>query len=385
MPTPSKPALTIGLVLDTSLDPEDGVQQYVVAMGEWLRGQGHDVHYLVGETTRRQLPNLHSLSRNVSVKFNGNRTTIPLPTSRKKLRAVLAEHDFDVLHVQVPHSPFMAQRLVLAASPRTVVIGTFHVLPYGWASRRGNRLLGSWLKPSLKRFDRMLSVSSAAAAFARTSFGIETTVLPNVIDCQRFHDAKPLTEYQDAKLTILFLGRLVPRKGCLVLLRAVAQLITRQDLPEFRVVICGKGPLLARLRQFTTQNKLTGIVEFKGFVSEADKPRYYASADVAVFPSCGGESFGIVLIEAMASGRAVVLAGDNPGYTSVMKPRPDLLFAAKNADNLAKKLAYYLQNRAARQKMQAWSARYARQFDVAVVGNQLLDIYHQALRKRRQA
>jgi phosphatidylinositol alpha-mannosyltransferase len=378
-------ALKIGLVVDDGLDNPDGVQQYILAVGEWLSRQGHNVHYLVGQTARQDVPNVHSISRNIKVRFNGNRLSIPLPTSRAKIRAFLAREQFDVLHIQMPHSPFMAQRVVLAAAPGTAIIGTFHVLPYTKLSSMGNRALGTWLKPSLKRFDEIVSVSPAAAAFARSSFGIETAVVPNVVDYGRFRDAQPLKAYQDDTLTILFLGRLVPRKGCLLLLQAVRQLATRDSLPKFRVLICGKGPLEAKLRQFITYHSLENIVELAGFVNEADKPRYYASADVAVFPARGGESFGIVLIEALASGRAVVLAGDNPGYRSVMAPQPELLFDAANANLLAEKLAYYLSHPAERQQMRAWGQEYAKQFDVGVVAGQLLEIYRRALHKRREA
>ncbi len=376
--------LKIGLVLDTSLDSTQGVPQYVTSIGEWLRSQGHDVHYLVGETKRRDLPNIHSLSRNISVSFNGSRTTVPLPTSRRKLRRFMHDNHFDVLHVQTPHHPLLAQRLVLAASDDTAVVGTFHILPYGWLARTGNRLLGIWLWPSLKRFDRMLAVSTAAADFCRWSFGIEADISPNVVDYKLFHQAKPLKQFDDKRLTILFLGRLEERKGCQVLLEAVANLSTRPGLPDFRVVICGTGHLEVRLRNFVTQNGLASVVSFEGFVSEADKPRYYASADLAVFPSSSGESFGIVLLEAMASGRAAVLAGDNPGYRSVMLPQPDLLFPPQDAIGLANKLAAYLKDKPLRQKMAEWGESYTANFDVNVVGNELVSIYLEALRKRRR-
>lgn len=376
-------ALKIGLVLDTSLDPDDGVQQYVITVGEWLRSQGHDVHYLVGQTEQRDLPGIHSLARNISVRFNGNRTTVPLPTSKRKLRQFLATQQFDVLHVQVPHSPFMAQRLILAASNQTAIIGTFHIAPYSRLVTVANKALGTWLRSSLKRFDVMLSVSPAAAAFAKQTFKIDSRVLPNVIDYQRFHNAQPLPKYNDYKLTILFLGRLVPRKGCQLLLQAVAELSKRQGLPAFKVVICGKGPLFEKLRGFIQTNNLQDMVELVGFVGEADKPRYYASADIAVFPSSGGESFGIVLLEAMASGRSAVLAGDNPGYRSVLEPQAELLFNPRNASELANKLATYLTDSKLRQKMAAWGAGYTQDFDVAVVGAQLIDIYFKVLQKRR--
>lgn len=377
-------SLKIGLVLDTSLDSTDGVPQYVVHLGEWLRGQGHDVHYLVGQTKRQDLPNLHSLSRNISVNFNGNRTTIPVFAGRRKIRQALSGRPFDVLHVQTPHHPFMAQPVVLAAARSTAIIGTFHVLPYGSLSRIGSKVLGFSLRPSLKKFDKMLAVSSVAAEFCSRSFGLNATVVPNMIDYQKFSSAKPLERYDDEVKTILFLGRLVERKGCRTLLEAVALLRRQPDLTKFRVVICGRGAQEEQLRRFVQQQSLDSQVEFAGYVSEDDKPRYYASADLSVFPSSAGESFGIVLLEAMASGRATVLAGDNPGYHSVMEPRPELLFDPASSKELAQKLAFYLKNDASHAQTAAWGGRYAVQFDITVVGQQIVEHYTQALRKRRR-
>lgn len=380
----AEPVLKIGLVLDGGgLDRPDGVQQYILALGEWFRTQGHDVHYLVGETRRQDIPNVHSLSRNIKVSANGNKTSIPLPTSRRKLRAFLTEHDFDVLHIQVPYNPFLGEQLIRLASPHTAIVGTFHILPNSRLITLGARALGRWSRSSLRRFDTMLSVSPAAADFAKQTFGVESSVLPNVIDYQRFHNTQPFTRYGDDKLTILFFGRLVSRKGCLLLLQAI-KLMTNSSWPAFRVVVCGKGPLDKQLKHYVDTNRLSKIVEFTGFVSEADKPHYYASADIAVFPSQGGESFGIVLLEAMASGRAVVLAGDNPGYRSVMAVQPALLFDPHDASALAQKLQLYLADHQARQTMAQWGGQYARDFDVGLIGTKLLAIYEQALHKRRE-
>lgn len=378
------PKLKIGLVLDTSLDPPDGVQQYVIGVGEWLRGQGHDVHYLVGQTEHRNLPNIHSLARNMTVWFNGNKTTIPLPTSKRKLRKLLRKEKFDVLHVQTPHSPFMAQPLIRSAEKDTAVIGTFHIAAYNWLVTAGNWLLGWWLYPSLRRFDTILSVSAAAQNFAKKTFRINTAVLPNVFDYQLYHQAKPFKRYDDDTLTILFFGRLVARKGCFVLMQAIAQLHERKDIPKFRVVVCGKGAEGTKLKRFIDEKGLGDLVEMTGFVKESDKPSYYASADVSVFPSSGGESFGIVLLEAMAGGQAAVLGGDNPGYRSVLGPREALLFDPHNATALADKLELYLRDNRLRREAAAWGTAYSKQFDVNVVGQKLLAVYEEALRKRRQ-
>jgi phosphatidylinositol alpha-mannosyltransferase len=366
------------------LDSTDGVQQYVLGLGHWLSGQGHEVHYLVGKTIRKDIANVHSLSRNLPFRFNRNRGSTPLPTSARKVDNLLQEINFDVLHVQVPYSPFMAQRVISRAGKKTAVIGTFHVLPHSQLVMAATRGLGVWLALSLKRFDKMLAVSPAAAEYAAKVFRIQASVLPNMLDYKKFNTAKPLKKYDDGKLTILFLGRLVPRKGCLTLLQSIAELNKNyQDLPEFRVVICGKGPLELKLKKFVADNKLEKYVEFTGFVSEGDKPHYYASADIAVFPSSGGESFGIVLLEALATGTSVVLAGDNPGYRSVLADQPELLFSPRSVDVLASKLANFMANNTARLAKANWGEQFARQFDTPVVGEKLLKIYAQALRKRR--
>lgn len=383
MATSGNKKLKVGFVLDDGLDKPDGVQQYILAIGGWLRSQGHEVRYLVGQTSRTDIEGVHSMSRNMHVRFNGNSLSMPLPTRRSKLRRVLEAERFDVLHIQVPYSPFMGHQAIMAADRRTAVVGTFHVAPNYWLSTIGNRALGLWLHGSLKRFDKMLSVSPAAADFASETFRIDSDISPNVIDYGRFHSAKPLARYRDGRPVILFLGRLVPRKGCLQLLKAVDGLAGRPGLPPFRVVICGTGPLEQQLRQYVDRQGLGDRVEFAGFVTEEDKPRYYASADIAVFPSMGGESFGIVLLEAMASGRSAILAGDNPGYRSVLVSRPELLVGPQDTQAFSTLLSRYLQDEGLRKEIAGWGEKFTKDYDVDTVGRQLLKVYDEALRKRR--
>lgn len=378
----NNPILKIGFVFDDSLDKPDGVQQYVFSIGQWLTSQGHDVHYLVGATKRQDLANVHSLSRNINVRFNGNRMSIPLPTSKRKLKTLLEFQNFDVLHVQLPYSPFLGHRIIKSAGKNTAIIGTFHIFAEGWLAITGTKIIKFWLQSSLKRFDNIVSVSKAAADFADKNFEIKTNVLPNVIDFQRFATAKPIEKYDDGILNILFLGRLVPRKGCQVLLEGINLIKFDNTLPKFRVIICGKGPLANKLAEYSAKSGLTQFVEFVGFVSEEDKPKYYASADISVFPSSGGESFGIVLLEAMASGQSDVLAGDNPGYRSVISNNPDQLFDPLDYRKLAIKLRQHLMQADIRKKSQMWGQEYSASFDTQIIGKKLEDIYHQALRKR---
>jgi phosphatidylinositol alpha-mannosyltransferase len=367
--------LKIGFVFDDSLDKPDGVQQYILALGSWFAAQGHEVHYLVGETKRTDIANLHSLSHNMNVKFNGNRMSMPLPANKQRIRELLNQEKFDVLHVQMPYSPFLGARIIKAAPKTTAIIGTFHIMPQTGLVRLATYMLGAWLRTTLRRFDKVFAVSMAAQGFASKVFKLpDVSVLPNVVDVRRFADVKSFEKYTDNTPTIMFLGRLVERKGCNILLEAVTILKSQTDI-SFRVVVCGKGELLPELKEYVAKHELEKYVEFTGFVEEADKPRYLKSADITVFPSNGGESFGIVLIEAMAATRPVVLAGDNDGYRSVMSERPELLFESRNSKALADLLAKYLQDKQAAQAAAAWQTQHVRQFDTATVGMQLIDTY----------
>lgn len=374
--------MKIGLVLDDSLDGSDGVQQYVLAIGEWFRGRGHEVRYLVSATTRRDVGGIHSLSRNLRVRFNGNRLGMPLPAKRSQIRQLLQREQFDVLHIQMPFSPLLAGRVIKAAPARTVIFGTFHVFPQGWAARVGGKLLAVAVRRSLRRFDEVVAVSDAAQAYARGSFGLHTTVLPNVVVVDRFAKADPM-RLPTGGTVVMYLGRLVPRKGCMTLLQAFEKARQSAAGSRSRLVICGKGPLEAQLKAYAASHALAEHVTFAGFIDEADKPGYLAAADIAVFPSTGGESFGIVLAEAMASGRPVVLGAANEGYKTVLQDGPGLLFEPGNVTGLSETLIDFLGDAAKRQAAVAWQRQQVAQYDVAVVGSRLEARFAALLRQKQ--
>lgn len=375
--------MKVGLILDDSLDKTDGVQQYVLTLGRWLVRQGHEVHYLVGESRRVDLSNLHSLSRNVRVRFNQNRMAMPLPAKLKSIRQLLRREQFDVLHVQVPYSPALAGRIIKVAGEQTAVVGTFHILPHSKVVNLANRVLSLVVRGSLKRFDAMISNTNATAKFAKEVYGVTGPVIPLPLELDGFYGARPFSRYKSGK-TVVFLGRLVERKGCQYLLKAVSFAAQNKLWPaNTRVVICGDGHMRVKLQDYVKAHKMDDIVEFAGFISEEDKPRYLASSDVVVYPSTGGESFGIVLLEAMAASPGVVLAGNNPGYASVMAPRPQSLFDPKDTPSQAKKIVQALTDKKEAAASNSWQRKYIKQFDVATVGGQTVYVYKQALHKRR--
>ncbi len=381
----SEPQLKIGFVLDGGLEKPDGVQQYILALGGYYKSLGHEVRYLVSGKIADGIGDAISLSRSLHVASNGNKLSIPLPAKKSRLKKLIQEEKFDVLHVQTPYSPMMGAKLIKLSPKTTAVIGTFHIVPNSWYLSVGDWFLGKWLYRSLKRFDKMLSVSTAAQRIAKRDFGKGSEVLPNVVDYAKFNSATPLAKYQDDKINILFLGRLVRRKGCLTILKAVKILAESKDnFPECRIIICGAGPLERKLKRYAKRHKLSGMVDFTGFISEEDKPKYLASANISIFPSTGGESFGIVLLEAMASGNSLVLAGNNVGYSSVLSSQPSLLFNRYSPKNLADALKLYLNNPNMRSEKAAWGENFTKDFDVKIVGSKLLGIYEDALIKRKQ-
>jgi phosphatidylinositol alpha-mannosyltransferase len=374
MPKNINNKLTIGYVLDDGLDSTDGVQQYVISIGKWMAARGHEVHYIVGQTSRTDIPNVHSMARNLGVRFNGNTLTTPLPASAKRIKSLLSKNKFDVLHIQVPYSPFMAARVVKRAHPDTAIIGTFHILPYGKFQEFGSRILGLVLRRNTKLFNAFLSVSKPAQLFARNTYRIESTVLPNVVDIDEFRSSAK--HQKNSKIQIVFLGRLVKRKGCLQLLQAINCMLQDERVnADFHLHIYGKGSLRSKLENYVAENNLSEYVTFQGYVSEVDKPSALSNADIAVFPSVGAESFGIVLIEAMAAGSGVVIGGNNPGYSSVLSDTPEVLFDPNNSSELASLLAQLIDDSKERQRIHRIQQTALQQFDINIVGEKLLVLY----------
>lgn len=370
--------MKIGLVLDDTLDKPDGVQQAVITLGMWLRSEGHVVHYLVADTKRVDLPNVHSLGRFVNLKYNKNTVRTPLPVSRKAIKALLEHEQFDVLHIMLPYSPFLAKQVIKYAGPKTAVVGTFHILPASRLHGYSNQALRVLLGRSLRRFDGIMAVSEPAIHFARKAYGINAEYVPNPIVTSDFRSGKRLSAYGKNKLNIVFLGRLVERKGVLELIKAYNNL-DDAVAAQTRLLIGGKGPLKTKAKHMVRSER---EVHFMGYVSETEKAHFLASADIAVFPSITGESFGIVLVEAMAAGAGVVLGGNNPGYKSVLGQQPYLLFDPKDTAAFSEQLRMFIADTSLREKMHAWQEETVHQYDIAVVGEQVLTFYKRCLHQR---
>lgn len=364
--------MKIGFVLDDSMDRPDGVQQYVGSLGRWLSDQGHDVSYICvrGEVDSVGM-RLHELADGANVAFNGNRLRLAKFASRNDIRRVLENEDYDVLHVQLPASPTLGLRVAKVAKslPKAPsVVGTFHILPFRVSAKMMTRLYGLYHRRYNRYIDSCVSVSEPARVYAQRVFGLSGAVLPNVVD----HIVLEGNRSQSKRQSVVFLGRLVSRKGCKQFLHALALLQCDVD-----VEILGDGPDRAMLQRLADKLQLSNVT-FHGSVSEQSKYEWLAGCDIAAFPSLGGESFGIVLLEAMAAGAGVVLAGNNDGYRSVMTIS-DALVDPHDAKAFARKIDNFLQNTELFQDVHEQQQELVKQFYTQSVGPKLLKLYQGTL------
>lgn len=377
-------ALTIGFVFDDTLDALDGVQQHIITIGTELVRRGHDVHYLVGETHHSPVPQTVSLARNVMVSFNGNRMRIPLPVRKREIRAALAHNNYDILHIQAPYSPLFGGRVLECAPQSTGVVATYHIAPIDRRARYGGRALGLVNAHSHRRVDEVIAVSQVAAQYAQFTAHTHGTIIANPVNVEKFATAAHRATRDAAHPHIVFLGRLVPRKGAQLLLEALdyGERHGMFPMPGLHVTIAGDGPLMDDCVQRAA--RLRTPVQFVGTVDEG-KADLLASADVAVFPAIGGETFGIVLPEAIASGAGVTLAGDNPGYRWTMRGDEDALFSVgpDHARVLAERITRALTDAPWARRLHAREEALLDRYNVQAVTDEVEQVYARAIADRR--
>lgn len=321
----------------------------------------------------------YGVGRTVTIPGNGSRVKLTLDvTLYADVKAIMKREKFDVVHLHEPLVPVLPYMVLLNST--AVNVGTFHAYS-------GSQPWYSALKPYMSfvlgRLDGRIAVSPPAREFVNHYFEGNYEVIPNGIDVERYGDhVEPFPWASDGIPRILFVGRFEePRKGFKYLLRAMP--LVRQQFPNARLIVIGAG----RPEKFATVMERYGItdVEFKGFVSQEDKARYYASCEVSCVPSTGNESFGYVVAEPMAAGRAVV-ATNIPGYRSVVTPgRDGVLVEPKDPQALALGLVRVLADRDLRSRLGFEGRVSVQRFAWPRVAVQVLEAYQQAADRARNA
>jgi phosphatidylinositol alpha-mannosyltransferase len=368
--------MKIGLVSPYVYPLPGGVTQHVRFLYENLRLRGHDVRILTSShgLQRTSEGDVIRLGKGFSMPANGSVGTITVsPRYVSQVRDLLDRERFDVLHFHEPFVPFLS--LVILRESKSVNIGTFHAYG-GWspAYEFGSRSM----KRYAERLHGRIAVSAAARHFIERYFPGDYKVLPNGVDVDRYRRAVPLARWQDGTRNILFVGRFEPRKGVLDMLKGFR--ILRRTGFECRLLLVGGGPQEREARRYVATRRLQGV-HFLGRVSDDEKAQLFRTADVFVSPATGRESFGIVLLEAMAAG-APIVASDIHGYKGVVRRgREALLVPPKDHKELAVALGRLLADRDLAQTMAQNGPRRAEEFSWPRVTAKVDDYYGFVIRR----
>ena len=374
--------MKIALVSPYDYPYPGGVTEHISHLAAEFRRRGHEVHIMAPQSAwvRGQTDEIvHAVGSVVPVPINGSvaRVSLSLRLARK-VKETLERENFDVVHLHEPLLP--ALPITVLRYSHSLNIGTFHA----FAQSNIGYFYG---KPILRYFVRKLhgriAVSPAARDFVAEYFPGDYEIVPNGIDYWRFAaPVAPLEKYKDGGPNVLFVGRLEKRKGLKHLLRAMAGVW--DHFPRARLIVVGSGPLLEDYRRLVESRRVENV-EFAGFVSSDDLVRYYRSCDVFCAPSTGQESFGIVLLEAMASGKPLV-ASDIPGYRYVVTHGVEgFLVPPKDEQALALSLVRLLSDAELRAKMGQAGRRRAEMFSWDKIASRVLACYDRAMLVRSQA
>lgn len=309
--------MKIALVSPYDFTYPGGVTNHITCLEHYLTEMGHEVK-VIGPASR-VTPSLNGcfipIGKPRPVPASGSicRVTIS-PWLSPRIKATLKEEKFDIVHLHEPLMPMLCTTVLRLSN--SVNIGTFHAhagspgYDFGWPL--STILLKRWFR----RLHGKIAVSRPAQQFASKYFPDDYTIIPNGIDLEHFSPrATPIDKFVDSKLNILFVGRLEKRKGLNYLLKAYQQV--KKEVPDCRLIVVGPGTRLRRQYQKKVAREDIEGVTFVGQVSHDELPRYYQTADVFCAPATSHESFGIVLLEAMALGKPVV-ASNIEGYASVL-------------------------------------------------------------------
>lgn len=359
--------MRIGIVCPYSFDVPGGVQFHVRDLAERLQDLKHNVSVLAPAAEHTPVPEyVVSGGRTVAVPYNGSVARLSFgPIAANRTRKWLADNDFDVLHLHEPAIPSLSMlALWVAQGP---VVGTFHS---SMNRSRALHVASPLLRPQLEKLTARIAVSEEARRTLVEHLGGDAVVVPNGVFVDDFATAEPAPAWVGGPQapTVAFLGRLdEPRKGLGVLLGAVDTVAQR--IPGVRFLVAGRGETT-----FDHPN-----VSFLGGLSEIEKRALLASVDLYVAPQTGGESFGIVLVEAM-SGGAHVVASDLPAFDAVLASgRYGTLFPRGDSQALAGALLEVLADREASGRLRAEAAQGVRRYDWSVVTEEVLAVYDMAI------
>jgi phosphatidyl-myo-inositol alpha-mannosyltransferase len=360
--------MRIGMVCPYSFDVPGGVQSHVLQLAEVMQARGQYVSVLAPSSPHVKLPEyVVSAGRAVPIPYNGSVARLQFsPAVHGKVRRWLADGDFDVLHLHEPNAPSLSMwALRIAEGP---IVATYHT---STTKSLTLAVFQGVLRPWHEKIVGRIAVSDLARRWQMEALGSDAVEIPNGVDVASFASAPLLDGYPRPGKTVLFVGRYdEPRKGMAVLIEALPGLV--EHFPGVQVLIVGRGDE-NELR--SKAGGLAGHLRFLGQADDAIKASALRSADVYCAPNTGGESFGIVLVEAMAAGTAVV-ASDLHAFRRVLRDGDaGRLVAVEDGAALAAGLVAVLESDQLAKRYVAAGAEAVRRYDWSVVANQIMQVY----------
>ena len=365
--------MKIGIMNPYSWDVPGGVGFHIRDLALKLLSRGHDVRVLTPSTSDDLPEWITSAGSSVSIPFNGSVANISIkPKALARTRRWLADNDFDVVHVHEPVVPSVSMAAAMLSS--APLVGTFHAA----LGRSVSRAIASApMRLYMERIGVRIAVSEEARRTLIEHHGGDAVIIPNGVETASFRTAQPLDQWvaTDERPVIVFLGRLdEPRKGLGIFAGAIERVL--EAIPGARFLIAGRGDapdIRAAVARFGDS------VSFLGGISDEEKESLLAGASIYVAPQTGGESFGIVLVEAMAA-RTTVVASDIPAFRAVLEDgRAGALFDTGSSDSLASALVELLGDHERLDALADAGQRASAQYDWEVVADKVFEVYKLAI------
>ena len=365
--------IRIGMVCPYGWDTPGGVQTHIRDLTQHLIDEGHYVSVLapISDDSISHEDYVVNAGKPISIPVNGSVARVifgPIASSRAK--QWVASGDFDLLHLHEPAIPSLS--LLACSAAEGPLVGTFHV---STPKKKAIYAIGPILEPIVEKLTARIAVSELARSTLKDHFETDAVVIPNGIDGQKFSNAKVLAEFS-GDYTVGFIGRFEePRKGLQVLIDSLP--IVARFIPNVRYLIAGPGESKDFLKEIDPQ--LRNRIKFLGRLTDEDKASFLKSIKIYVAPNTGGESFGIILTEALSAGTAVV-ASDIPAFKAVLENgEAGALFINEDSEDLAKTLVSMLKDDQKLNRLASNGKLSAQKYDWQVVAEQIESVYEMAI------
>ncbi|MBA3757703.1 glycosyltransferase family 4 protein [Candidatus Saccharibacteria bacterium] len=376
--------MRIGLVCPYNIFSGGGVQEQVLTLQKTFEKRGHYVRILtpLPREYEGQVPKeiiTLGVSMNTTA-FAGTNWQWSVSVDTDAIDEVFEREKFDLLHFHEPWVPVWGRQLLMRSKSANVATMHARFLDTLTAKTVSNVFI-PYTKPQIKYFDAFTAVSVPAMEYLLSLKKVPITVVPNGIDFKKYSRRPARAIRNPGMKTILYIGRLEERKGVKFLLKAFSEIAHRNEY--IQLLIAGQGPDSQKLRRYVATNEIPRVT-FLGFISEDEKIHHLHRADVFCSPAYFGESFGVVLLEAMAADLPVV-AGDNPGYQSVMVDRGALsLVNPQDTIDFARRLELMTFDEGLRRLWSKWANKRVKEFDFPKVADQYMKVYEDAIKKSKQ-